>query len=247
MEMNEKPAPVLVLLPGLDGTGKLFTPFVAALTALNPRVVVQIVAYPTDVPLGYEELEARVRAVLPQDRSYVLLGESFSGPIAIRLAAAAPSHLLGMILVGTFAKNPYPALGWAAPLAFLVPLKSLPRWVRAPLMWGSNIRGSPGGPRVPRRAERAIAGVAGAVVRRRIQALLRVDAGEALRCIRLPALIVHATKDRVVPRAATRWMSARLSGAQVEAIIGPHLLLQAAPQECAAAVMTFLNRLQAPA
>jgi pimeloyl-ACP methyl ester carboxylesterase len=245
--MNAHPAPVLVLLPGLDGTGKLFTQFVDALASLNSRVPAQIVAYPTDVPLGYEELEARVRAVLPQDRPYVVLGESFSGPIAIRVAAAPPPNLLGVILVGTFAKNPYPLLGWASPLAFLVPMKSLPRWIRAPLMWGAHSWSSNSGPRVPLRAERAIAGIAGAVVSRRIAALLRVNAAEALHRIRLPALIVYATRDRVVPYAATRWMSTRLPGAEVEAIDGPHLLLQAAPHECAAAVLKFLNRLQTPA
>jgi len=222
------------MLPGLDGTGKFFANFVQALGA---DIDARIITYPTDQPLGYEELERRVRDELPQDRSFVLLGESFSGPIAIRIAAAAPSGLQGVILCGSFAKNPYPQLGWASSLAFLLPIKSLPRWVRAPLMWGTKDKA-----RAPLRAERAIASVDGAVVRRRIAALLTVDASESLARITVPALVIFARGDRVVPYAATRWMAARLSSAEVAAIDGPHLLLQARPQECATQVMQFLRK-----
>ncbi len=223
----------VILLPGLDGTGKLFANFIRALGA---NVDARIIAYPTDEPLGYEELERRVRAALPTDRPFVLLGESFSGPIAIRIAAAPPAGLAGVILCGTFAKNPYPVLGWASPLAFLVPIKSLPRWWRAVLMWGSK-----DATRAPRQAERAIASVSRAVVRRRIAALLTVDAGPALDRIRVPALIIHALGDRVIPSTATRWLLKRLPDAVVVPIEGPHLLLQSMPHECAAAVSRFLR------
>ena len=95
------------MLPGLDGTGKLFAGFIRAIGA---DAKVQVIAYPHDEPLGYGELEALVRAALPTDRRYVLLGESFSGPLAIRLAADPPRGLAGVILCGTFAKNPFPWL-----------------------------------------------------------------------------------------------------------------------------------------
>ncbi len=230
---HDSPLPSLIVLPGLDGTGKFLANFIQALGA---AVEARIIGYPTDIPLGYEELERRVRAVLPQDRPFVLLGESFSGPIAVRIAADAPAGLAGVILCGTFAKNPYPRLGWAAPLAFLVPIKSLPRWIRAPLMWGSKDSA-----RAPPRAERAIAAVAGAVVRRRISALLGVDATEHLRRINVPALILYARHDRVVPYAASQWLFKHLPHAEAAPIDGPHLLLQSRPQECVERVMKFLR------
>ena len=86
---------MLVLLPGLDGTGKLFSEI---LKALEGRVATLIVDYPKDVSLGYDELEVlKVRcAALPDDRPFVLLGESFSGPLAIRIAAHPPPGLCGL-------------------------------------------------------------------------------------------------------------------------------------------------------
>jgi pimeloyl-ACP methyl ester carboxylesterase len=227
------PLPMLVLLPGLDGTGKLFAAFVRALGA---GVESRVVGYSPDEPLGYEELELKVRAALPRDRPYVLLGESFSGPIAMRIAADAPALLVGVILCGTFARNPYPRLAWARPFTFLLPVKSLPRWVRAPLMWGStNPRRAPGN------SERAMAGVAGEVLRRRIAAILAVDAVESLDRIALPVLVIYARHDRVVPYAATRSLIAHLPGAEIADIDGPHLLLQACPEECSAAVLKFIT------
>ena len=72
----------LVLLPGMDGTGDLFAAF---LSAPGCDLDVKVVSYPTDVALGYADLEAFARAALPTDRPFVILGESFSGPIAISI------------------------------------------------------------------------------------------------------------------------------------------------------------------
>ena len=226
--------PTLVLLPGLDGTGKLFSEFVKS---LGSSVDSRVVAYPKDRALGYDELEALVLAALPRDRRFILLGESFSGPIAIRIAARSPAGLVALILCGTFAKNPFPWLGWARPLAAFLPLKSLPRWVRAPLMWGSA---SP--QRAPARTERAMADVSPDVIRRRIGALLAVNETAALTRIQLPILVLRARHDRVISPAATRWILMAQPGAQLSEVDGPHLLLQTRPTECAALVLHFIRR-----
>jgi pimeloyl-ACP methyl ester carboxylesterase len=225
--------PQLVILPGLDGTGARITPF---LREMERTVQVRVLKYPPDQPLGYVELESLVRQGLPQGERYVLLAESFSGPIAIRVAADPPPDLAGVILCGTFARNPLPWLRAVRALAVRVPFKSLPRWLRAPLLWGS---GDPR--RAPPGAERASAGVSAAVIRRRLHEVLTVDVTRHLAAIKLPALILRATRDRLVPRAATRLLVERTPRAQVADIEGPHLLLQARPAESAAAVLRFLR------
>jgi len=69
----------VVLLPGLDGSGDQFAPLIDALGSEVPTLTVR---YP-NAPLDYEALQNIVATVLPRDRSYVILGESFSGPIAL--------------------------------------------------------------------------------------------------------------------------------------------------------------------
>jgi pimeloyl-ACP methyl ester carboxylesterase len=232
-DSDEALTPALVLLPGLDGTGKLFAEF---LKALDVGVSANVVPYPANAPLGYDELESLVRAALPGHGCFVLLGESFSGPLAIRIAARPPAGLRGLILCVTFASNPYPQLAWARRLAAFLPLKSLPRWVRAPLMWGSA---SPS--KAPRQSERAMAGVDAAVIRRRIAALLSVDETAALAKISVPTLVLCATRDRVVSKAATMRIMQGVRHAQRVDVDGPHLLLKTRPQECAAAVVRFIR------
>jgi pimeloyl-ACP methyl ester carboxylesterase len=226
--------PQLIILPGLDGTGTRLTPF---LREMERAVATRVVDYPVDRPLGYAELESLVRRALPQGERYVLLAESFSGPIGIRVAADPPPGLVALILCGTFAKNPFPWLWAVRALAVRVPFKSLPRWLRAPLLWGS---GDPR--RAPPRAERASAVVGKAVIRRRLHEVLTVDVTACLADITLPTLILGATRDRIVPRSAARLLVQRTRHAEVAEVDGPHLLLQSRPVESAAAVLRFLGR-----
>jgi pimeloyl-ACP methyl ester carboxylesterase len=225
--------PQLILLPGLDGTGKLFAEFVRVLA---PSADTRVIAYPTGLPLGYDELETRVRAALPR-RRFVLLAESFSGPIAIRIAANPPPDMLGVILCGTFARNPFPLLKWARPIAAYAPVNAVPRWLRALIMWGSAKPAT-----APARADRAMAGVASVVVRRRISALIGVDATDALRRIALPVLVVHGRGDRIITRRSAEWIMEHARQAEIVWIDGPHLLLQSRPRECAIPVLAFLRR-----
>jgi pimeloyl-ACP methyl ester carboxylesterase len=119
----EMSAPTLVLLPGLDGTGDFFAPL---LDALSPSVPTQVVRYPLTGASDYPTCEAIARAALPTDRPFVLLGESFSGPIAIAIAATAPPGLIGLVLSATFVANPRPHLGVLRPLLPFLPFRSDP-------------------------------------------------------------------------------------------------------------------------
>jgi pimeloyl-ACP methyl ester carboxylesterase len=232
---RDRSAPILVLLPGLDGTGILFRQFVAAIGA---TVETQVVPYPPDRPLGYAELEALVREILPSGRPYVVLGESFSGPIAIRLAARPPTGLQGLVLCVTFAKNPYPLLGWATAWASGLPLTAAPAWLREAFMWGAAAT-----EQARNESELATAMVRQAVLRHRIGAVLKVDETDALASIRVPTLVLEASEDRVVPHAATEHLLRTLPSAQLVRINGPHLLLQIRAAECAAAVAGFVTAL----
>lgn len=241
MLADHRAAPALVLLPGLDGTGILFRQFVEAIGA---SLDTQIVAYPSDWPLGYAELETLVRGALPSDRRFVVLGESFSGPIAIRLGAGrpgadTPAGMVGLILCVTFAKNPYPLLGWTGALASSLRVHALPTWVKAPFMWG--------GASAPERArlegELATAVVGQEVLRHRLAAVLTVDETPSLARIRMPTLVLQASDDRVVPRAATEHIMRTLPTAELVEIRGPHMLLQVRAVECVAAVTRFMRGL----
>lgn len=64
----------LVLLPGMDGTGTLFAPLIAALPSDFKVIVLK---YPTLIPLGYDELIDLVKVQLPAEEDFLILGSRF--------------------------------------------------------------------------------------------------------------------------------------------------------------------------
>ncbi|MDF1838393.1 MAG: alpha/beta hydrolase, partial [Planctomycetota bacterium] len=61
--------------------------------------------YPVDVSLNWDELLELVQASVPTGEPYHVVAESFSGPIAIRFAAADPSGLQSLVLCASFCRN----------------------------------------------------------------------------------------------------------------------------------------------
>jgi len=223
----------LVLLPGLDGTGLLFADFVAA---FEPNVRTIVASYPKDVPLGYDELEPIARSFLPQDEPFFLLAESFSGPIAIAIAASSPPGLLGLVLCCSFARNPMPAL---APFRFVlgvVPVAALPMALLNFFVLGRFTT-----PVLRAALAQSLALVAPAVLRARVQAAISINLVSLLSQIKLPVLYLRAGEDRIVSGASCQLVSALLPQTAVVQFSAPHFLLQVQPKPAAAAVTEFMG------
>lgn len=228
--------PTLVLLPGMDGTGDLFAPF---LEALGDQFTTQIVSYPTDQDLGYEELLALTRSALPIEEPYVVLGESFSGPVAIALAAEAPPLMRGVILCCTFARNPRPALEPLKSVLGLVPLRWAPS---AALGWA--LLGSFESTTLRAAISKAVRRVSPRVLRARLRSVASVDVSAVLATVKLPCLYLRASQDRLVPASASVHIQGVLPQVVVVQISAPHCLLQAAPDEAARLVSPFFREVQ---
>jgi pimeloyl-ACP methyl ester carboxylesterase len=224
----------LVLLPGMHGSGELFADFVAALGAQHETIAI---TYPQDQPLDYAQLESIVRYELPSDRPFVLLGESFSGPIALSIAASAPRQLRGLVLSSSFAGNPIPLLGVLRHFGGAIPIWPGFHGLVVRLVLGRFSRSMH-----PDAIVRAVTQVPTAVLRARIRAVLSTDLIQRLPHIPVPVLYLQATKDRVVPRAAVRPIFQLLSCIQVVELDAPHFLLQAAPVAAAREVDAFLRQ-----
>lgn len=117
----------LLLLPGLDGTSVLFEPLLEHL-----ELPARAVDYPQRRPTGYADLLPAVRDICPRDRPFILLGWSFSGPLALLAAAERPPGLAGVVLCASFVTKPVPYLPaairhLARPLLFHWTTSSAPR------------------------------------------------------------------------------------------------------------------------
>lgn len=223
----------LVLLPGLDGTGELFAPFVAALGAIPSRVI----AYPQDRELGYAELEAHTAAKLPTGEDFVLLAESFSGPIGISLAASRPPGIKGLILCARFAANPLPLFGPLAGLVSAAPAYKIPARLAEPWLYAGRATAE-----LREAHASAIARVSAKVINARVAAVLGVDYLARLAKVAVPILYLRAKADRLIPASAGRRILDSNPDVDLVEIDGPHFLLQCEPAACAEAVKRFLGR-----
>jgi pimeloyl-ACP methyl ester carboxylesterase len=221
----------LVLLPGLDGTGDLFAPFTSALG----DVPSQVVEYPPDRAMSYAELEAYATAKLPGDEDFVLLAESFSGPVGIAIAASRPPRLRGLILSTSFASNPLPLFGPLAGIIAAMPAGKIPPALTAAWLYAGYAT-----PELRRAHAAAMARVPARVINARVAAVLEVDNRALLERIAVPILYMRAKADRLMPVSAGRDILERRPDTELVELDGPHFLLQCKPAASAAVVMKFL-------
>ncbi|WP_437619060.1 alpha/beta fold hydrolase [Sorangium sp. So ce1151] len=231
------PAPLrLLLLPGLDGTGALFAPFLEALPA---DIAPEVVSYPADRALDYDALEALVAERLPADGPYALLGESFSGPLALRLACRRPGGLVGVVLVATFVTNPVwlvPSLARHLVGAWLFRRRP-PAFVARRYLVGAGASAA----WLERFAANAET-VDPAVMAARVREVLTVDARALLQRCAAPLLYLGAAGDALVPPRVLRELCRLRPDLECATVEAPHLVLQLAPEESARAVEGFLRR-----
>lgn len=223
---------VLCILPGLDGTTRLLGAFAEA--AKPAFASVHAIAYPHDTPMDYAALETYTRARLPQDAPFVLLGESFSGPVAIAIAAKPPSNLIGLVLSTTFARAPVPLISSFAPLMRIAPVRAAPMPLLSAILLGRWAT-----PALRHALRDALHDVAPAVARVRAAAAMRVDMTAHLADIAVPTLCLRARHDRLLRPRAARELLDGLREAREVAIDGPHLLLQTRTDAAADEVMRF--------
>jgi pimeloyl-[acyl-carrier protein] methyl ester esterase len=227
----------LVLLPGMDGTGVFFEDFAAV---LPPDFKPVVVAYPDDPSLSYVELEALARAALPHDEPYLVLGESFSGPIAISIAASNPPGLLGLILCVTFARNPHPLLPLVSRILKPLPAWRVPRFIQQP-----NLFGKFDSPYLRAKLRQVRSQVSAKTIKARTEAVARADVSAKLRGVSAPALYLRAKHDRLISRASCDYIRKTLPGVEIAELDAPHLLLQTVPQAAKTAIKDFVtNRIE---
>lgn len=220
----------------MDGTGEMFAPLVAA---LGNQFRVKIISYPGDGALGYDELTEIAAAQLPNSEPYVLLGESFSGPVAIALAARASANLLGLVLCATFSANPQPALVFSQNWLKLLPVKLAPPFVAHQLLMGNFAT-----PALRAALAHSLAQVSATALRARMAAVLTVDVTAQLAKIRIPVAYLRATHDRLVPHRATKHVLAHCTHAQETVFDAPHFLLQTCAQKAANCIQNFCAQLE---
>jgi pimeloyl-ACP methyl ester carboxylesterase len=224
----------LVLLPGMDGTGKLLQPLVHA---LGDRIETQVIDYPAHEKLGYPELIDRIVAQIPTDGTdFAILAESFAGPIGLTLAQQHHPGLRGLILAVTFAIPPRKQL---LQLTKLLPMpwllaQPVPCWLAGRIMMG---------PAPPEDRLDALCSVMKEmdpeVIANRFEEVRDLELDPT--AIELPVMYIQATDDLLLPESAVDDVRQFVRNLTVHRLEGGHLVLETQAEKAAELVADFLR------
>ena len=224
----------VVLLPGLDGTGRLFRRLVNG-TPLQFRP--QVISYPCDRELDYAQLERLVREQLTSSAPYIVVGESFSGPLAVALAARPTGALRGIVMVASFVTPPaltvWRYLPWRLVFRFPAPALILRRFLM------------PADAELLKNMREALQGVSPSVLASRVRTTLAVDARADLAGSTVPVLYIQAKRDFVVPARCLRTIMSIREDVTVERLDSAHPVLQLEPDAAWRVIEAFARKVNA--
>ena len=216
------------MLPGLDGTGDLFdrvTPY------LRRDLAVDVARYPADPTLGYAGYVELVRHRVGA-RPVFLLGESFSGPVAVRVALQLGKQIRGIVLAATFVKNPWP--GWLIRRAAGVNPTATPTRIRDAILMGHY-----GDAELVHKVDEIVRTLSLSVRAARLRAVAGVDVRRDFAKLRCPILVLHGRDDWLVPKSPMQNAVSKKGGARMIVMPGAHMLLQTRAREAAAEIVSF--------
>ncbi len=221
-----------MLLPGLDGTNVFFRPL---LEVLPDRITPLVVEFPPSGTTEYLDLLSLVRQRLADVQRYYVLGWSFSGPLALMLAAAEPQKVQGIVLASTFVRPPrriFAQLRWAAvtPTVWAIRVgKRLPVWLS---------RSSTD--RLRQDKTETWKRVSARTIAARVRTLLDVDARGLLKDCLCPVLSIAGCDDEIVPYHNVEEMACICESMRVCTIAGGHFAIYTNPEDTSAAIMEFM-------
>ncbi len=220
---------ITLFLPGMDGTGALFAPVTSRLApGIEPRVC----AYPEREALDYDAL---LETIVVPEGPFAIVGESFSGPLAIRLAHRYPDRVRALVLVASFAKNPSLFPSWMVMIAAFFMRFALSGFFLRLVLLGGEASASD-----VRSTRASIERVAPSVMATRLRAVARVDVSAELRATTMPLLYLAGRRDRLVGARPRNHIARLRRDARIELLDAPHMVLQQRPMLAAALLSEFL-------
>lgn len=214
----------VVLLPGLDGTGILFKPFI---DSLPNDVKTLVISYPPDIKLDYEELVEFVISELPEDNC-ILVAESFSGPIAHQVVLQKLKNVKSVIYVATFLGSPRRYL---LRISHLLPTKfifavSIPNFIIKRLLFNFATN-----EQVINLFKQSIRQVSPDVLSFRLNQLAKLPNDHGISKIR--ASYIQASDDKLISKSCIEAFKKVFDNINVFHVKGSHFILQTNPSACA--------------
>ncbi len=212
----------IILLPGLNGTKGLFEPLIR----VNPsNIDVDAISLPNNKSLSYNELTDHIMKELEKIQSdYIIIGESFSGPLALLIAANNVEQLKGIILVASFIQTPKTTIKyipWNAVFKLAKPFFQLSS--------GFSI------------ISKELKNVSSTVLANRMYSICNVNVEKELKKCQVPLAYFIGKYDLLVAKRNVNTIRSIRPDMEIIEFSTQHFLLQAAPKQAWNSILEFVD------
>jgi len=225
--------PQIVLLPGMDGTGKLFAPLIGLFSEGSQ---VKVIDYPVDKNLDYTQLEAYIRSRLPVREPFILVAESFSGFLAYTIACDPPKNLRSIVFVATFLSPPNRLIHYLIKL----PLKWLFRLPVPGVLIRHFLLGTDADDNLIALFQKVLRYLPGDLLASRITLMSQLRIRD-VQIINLPCAYIFATEDKLISRNHIDEFRSSIPHIEIIELRAPHFILQSKPLECIEVIKRYLE------
>ena len=226
--------PTLVLMPGFDGTGKLFEPIIPL---LEPHFNLTVVTYP-DLGSFNEYIDCAYHQ-LPLEPGYSLLAESFSGPIALTLMSRLQDQIGPSVLCSTFCRSPLQTM---TEMLNQIPDQMFSLGALGSFCFDVDDDFDEDFTDTQPIPVNVTAQLDGAVLKHLISVLSRIDVSALLPDIQTSILFLQGTHDKLVPDSHAQMIEQYLPNVHRVNLDGPHMLLQTNPHLCVDLIVNHFSK-----
>jgi len=213
----------LVLLPGMDGTCLMFRPFMD----IADNYTIDVISYPNEASQKYSDLIVYAKDRLPRNEAFIVIAESYSGPIAYEIMKEDIPNLKAVIFIASFLENPRPVL-----LSFLklLPLSIIlglpvPKFIIRRYLLGNGATD-----RLIAEFKTALSNVSPAVLASRLREITALKKPD--KTVNYPCCYIRAEGDKLVTSRSIKTFREFIPNILIRSVIGPHFLLQSNPKGC---------------
>ncbi len=231
-----------MFLPGLHGTDELYDGLIDQLNLLEVSFHPTLISYPADLKQSYKKLFKWLCSHLALDQKNVgyqtvIIAESFSTPLALKLADKFTPQVKAVIIGGGFCAsptNPGFALLPLRPLFMIAPPRSAVRHF---------LTGAESSPELVDKVRSAVKKVSSKTLTQRISSILTLEEEQTPTIPKIPVLLLQAEHDAIIPWEIQNQLEQHLPHAVSHWLDSPHLIFQAQPETCASHIITFLGKI----
>ncbi len=212
----------VVLIPGMDGTGMLFDPFIES---APDGVEVITVPLLQDSAAGYVDQAQHVIDRIGNE-PIVLVAESYSGMVAYSMLKIGCENIRHIIFAASFISSP----SWMASIAKYFPVSAIKSKIVPSAIMGKFLFGRYSTPSLIAQFYGALNHVTNDVLSHRLNQIATIACPDTT--IEIPCTYIRPKGDKLVSKGALEPFQRLCHKLTVHEVDGAHFVLQTNPKQC---------------